>query len=58
MPCAFRNGGSLDTETSELASSSSVSLYVHRDIKDYWGLGDEDGHLQFLPLLSLGAGHS
>ena len=28
-------------------SSSLVLLYVHRDHKDYQGLGAEDGHLDF-----------
>ena len=41
--------------SSVMSNSSSVLLYVHRDHKDYYGRGAQDGHLDFhtAPELSL-----
>ena len=48
--CAtVETGGGTDTKTKTKSqqSSSSVLLYIHRDLKDYKGWGAQDGHLDF-----------
>ena len=36
-----------DAVQSEFVSSGSLLLYIHRDHKDCWGRGAQDGHLVF-----------